>query len=351
MWFNSLFGEGCILLGVMMFTACCVRLSVAPQGRAGAWVFALAFAGMFLTTAKAQMMVALPVVMALLLVFAFYHRPLRIGRLIAYTLLCVLCLGVTGYKSLRIYAENNGVSERHTVWQSLFFGALMIADDPIADMRELNIPTEMAVDIGKHAFYPDEDYVISPNSPEFDEAVYNHINSVTMVGYYLRRPSKLLYMLNNLAKESQEVYNGFRVYKGQDYAAQHDAVDRWGVWLYWRPVFALDSFLQYALAYGALAAAGVCGLAGKRISPRGKLLIVTFLGIMLIGALQYPLTGIGNGFADNHKQLYGFMTCHDMLFSLGLPVLLMRLNKRRIPPVFRIAGRVKRALRGGRERG
>ena len=327
-WFNSLFGEGCMLLGLMMLTACCVRLSVAPQGRAIPWVFALAFSGMFLTTAKAQMMVALPVVMALFVVFAFYHRPLRVGRLIAYTLCCVLCLGVIGYKGVRIYTDNNDVSERQTVWQSLFFGALMISDDPIADMRELGIPTEMAADIGKHAFYPDEDYVISPNSPEFDEAVYSHISSVTMVGYYLRRPAKLLYMLNHLAEESRTVYKGFRVYKGQDYAAAHDTVDRWGLWLYWRPVFALGSFWGYVLVYGAAMAVGISLLIGRKVAPRERLLIVTFLGILLIGALQFPLTGIGNGFADNHKQLYGFMICHDMLLALGLPVLAMWWKKR-----------------------
>ena len=66
----------------------------------------------------------------------------------------------------------------------------------------------------------------------------------------------------------------------------------------------------------------------RKVSPRNKLLIATFLGIMLIGALQYPLTAIGNGFADNHKQLYGFMICHDMLLALGLPALLMRLSRR-----------------------
>ena len=343
-WFNSLFGEGCILLGVMMLTACCVHLSVAPRGEAIAWVFALAFSGMFLTTAKAQMMVALPVVMGLFIVFALYHRPLRIGRLIAYTLCCMLCLGVIGYKGLRIYTDNNDVSERHTVWQSLFFGALMIADDPIADMQALGIPTEMAADIGKHAFYPDEDYVISPNAPEFDEAVYNHINSVTMVGYYLRHPAKLLYMLNHLARESQEVYSGFRVYKGQDYAAEYDTVDRWGLWLYWRPVFALHSFWGYVLAYGALVAIGAYQLISQKVAPRDKLLVVTFLGIMLIGALQYPLTAIGNGFADNHKQMFGFMICHDMLLALGLPVLLMWQSKGRIPPFSRIVGQVKEAL-------
>ena len=345
-WFNSLFGEGSIFLGVMMLAACCIHLSVAPQGRATPWVFALAFSAMFLTTAKAQMMVALPVVLALFLVFAFYHRPLRIGRLVAYTLACMACTGLIAYKGIRIYADNNDVSERQTVWQALFYGALMIADDPIADMRELGIPTEMAADIGKHAYFPDEDYVISPNSPEFDEAVYGHINSVTMVGYYLKRPAKLLYMLDRLASESQEVYNGFRVYRGEDYSAAHRTVDRWGLWLYWRPMIAFGHFWEYVLVYGAMVVFGAAMLIDRKTSPCNRLLIATFLGIMLIGSLQYPLTGIGNGFADNHKQLFGFMLCHDLLFALGLPVLVMWWARGRIPYVSSAARRLAQRLRG-----
>ena len=326
-WFNSLFGEGSILLGIMMVLTCCDRLSVLPQGEGIFWVFALAFSGMFLSTAKAQMIVALPIVLALVLIFAFYHRPLRVGRLVAYMIVCMICVGVVGYKGIRIYQDNSDVSERQTVWQSVFYGALMISDDPLGDMEELGLPLEMAADIGKDAYRPDEEYVISPNSDEAREVMYDHINTFTMVRYYLKRPIQLLKMLDYTAGESQEMYNGFRAYLGQNYSGDYDEVDRWGLWLYWRPLFAFGHFWEYALVYGAVLVYAILQLRRKELSMSRKLLVVSYLGIMMIGALQFPLTSIGNGFADNHKQLFGFLICHDLLLLLGIPVLLFKLNK------------------------
>ena len=325
-WFNSLFGEGCILLGVMLVVACCVHLSVIPRGSGRGWVFALAFSGMFLVTAKAQMIAALPVVLALVLIFAFHHRPLRIGRLVIYMIACMICVGLTGYKGIRIYSDNSAVSERQTVWQSVFYGALMVSDDPLGDMEELGLPPEMAVDIGKDAYRPDEEYVISPNSTEADEVLYDHIDTFTMISHYLRHPVQLLRMLNHTAAESQEVYNDFRAYLGQDYSAEHDEVNRWGVWLYWRSLFAFGHFWLYVLAYGAVLIWAVRRLRRMDLDAGQKLLIATYLGILLIGALQFPLTSIGNGFADNHKQLYGFLICHDLLLLMGVPALLSKLS-------------------------
>lgn len=326
-WFNSLFGEGSILLGVMMVLACCVRLSVLPQGEGIGWVFALAFSGMFLTTAKAQMIAALPVVLALVLVFAFYHRPLRIGKLVIYVIACMICVSLIGYKGIRVYGDNSDVSERQTVWQSVFYGALMVSDDPQGAMEELGLPPEMAADIGKDAYRPDEEYVISPNSDEASEVLYDHINTFTMAGYYLRHPVQLLKMLDHTAGESREAYNGFRAYLGQDYSGEHDEVDGWGLWLYWRPLFAFGHFWEYVLAYGAALIYAIVQLRRRDLDACKKMLVVTWLGILMTGALQFPLTSIGNGFADNHKQLYGFLICHDLLLLLGTPALVRKLNK------------------------
>ena len=120
----------------------------------------------------------------------------------------ILFAGMT-YEGIRIYQDNGNISERQTVWQSVFYGSLMVSDDPAGDMEELGIDPRMAADIGKDAYQPDADYVISPNSPEADEAFYDHVNTFTMVKYYLKRPLQLLKMLDYSAAESRELYNGF----------------------------------------------------------------------------------------------------------------------------------------------
>lgn len=312
-WFNGLFGEGCIFLGVFMVVACSVHLAVIPQGKGVLHVFLLIFACKFLLCAKAQMLVALPVLGILLIVFALYHRPLRLKILIPYMILLMVLFSAVAYEGIKVYQDNGDISEKQTVWQSVFYGALMISDDPIGDMEELGIDTRMAADIGKHAYQPDSDYVISPNSPEADEAFYNQVNTFTMVKYYLKRPLQLLKMLNVSASESQELYNGFRAYIGQDYGENHDTVDRLGLWLYWRPLFTFGSFWEYAAVYGVLLLYCIHYIKKRENQVQKKLLSFVYTGIMLIGCLQYPLSVIGNGFADNHKQMFGFMVCHDML--------------------------------------
>ena len=188
-------------------------------------------------------------------------------------------------------------------------------------MEELGIDKSMLPDIGKDAYHSDDDYVISPNSPEADAALYDHVNTFTMVRYYLRHPVQLLKMLNHAAQASRTMYNGFRAYIGQDYTQSHDEIQRLGLWQYWRSFFTCGSFLGYVLLYGAAACVCIFGVLRKKDTDiRWKLLAVIYLGVMLIGAVQYPLSVIGNGFADNHKQMFGFMMCHDFLVLFSLVV-------------------------------
>lgn len=244
------------------------------------------------------------------------------------------CLLIS-YEGTVVYQNNAKINEKYTVWQSVFYGALMISDDPIADMEELGIDIRMASDIGKHAYLPDEDYMISPNSEEANEAFYDHVNTFTMLKYYLKRPLKLLEMLDYAAGESRDMYNGFRTYVGEDYADNQNAVQRLGLWLYWRPFFTFGAFWQYALVYGGLLLGGFFGiLRNPGMEIKKKLLFLVYAGIMLIGAIQYPLSVVGNGFADNQKQMFGFMLCHDILVLVTLVFLVRYLWEHREEHVF-----------------
>lgn len=322
-WFNSLFGESCMFMGLFMVIACCVHLAVRPANKCWFTVLLLLFSGRILVCAKAQMLVTLPIVLVLVILFALYHRPLPLKGLIPYTLLVMISCALICLECITVYNDNSGISERQTVWQSTFYGALMITDDPEAAMDELGIDKRMMPDIGKDAYHSDDDYVISPNSAEADTALYDHVNTFTMVKYYIRHPIQLLKMLNHAAGESRTVYNGFRAYLGQDYSGEHDEVNRLGLWQYWRSFFTCGSFLGYVVLYGCLIALCVFGvLLRPEMDIRWKWLAVTYLGVMVLGAVQYPLSVIGNGFADNQKQMFGFMMCHDVLTLSNITMLL-----------------------------
>lgn len=325
-WFNSLFGESCMFMGLFMVIACCVHLAVKPANRCWPSVLLLLFSARILVCAKAQMLVTLPIVLLLVVILALYQRPLSVKGTVLYTLVVLIGCALISLDCISVYNDNANISERQTVWQSTFYGALMISDNPEETMEELGIDPAMLPDIGKDAYHSDDDYVISPNSPAADEALYNHVNTFTMVKYYLRHPVQLLKMLNHAAQASRTMYNDFRAYQGENYAQPHRAVQRLGLWLYWRSFFTFGSFLGYVLLYAAAGAVCILVLA-KKNSGRAKMLASAYLGVMLIGAVQYPLSVIGNGFADNQKQMFGFMMCHDFLTLLNVTVLLCCLKQ------------------------
>lgn len=326
-WFNSLFGESCMFLGLFMVIACCVHLAVKPANKCWPTVLLLLFSARVLVCAKAQMLVTLPFVLILVVLFALYQRPLAIKGLVPYILTVMVACVIITSDCITVYRDNSGISERQTVWQATFYGALMISDDPEATMEELGIDTRMLPDIGKDAYQKDEDYVISPNTAEADAALYDHVNTFTMVKYYLRHPVQLYKMLNHAASASRTVYNEFRAYLGQDYSQPHDTVQKLGLWLYWRYFFTCGSFLSYVLLYGAAMAVALLVIFGKRERDvRWKMLSVVFLWILLTGAVQFPISVIGNGFADNHKQMFGFIMCHDFLVVFSLTILIRYLR-------------------------
>ncbi|MBP3638150.1 MAG: hypothetical protein J6K13_11395 [Clostridia bacterium] len=313
-WYNALFGESSISTGLMMTIACAIHLIMMKRGswKSWLWMLLLAFSVRFLACAKAQMALALPIGLVLIAVLAWYHRPRGIIRTIAAVMVTVFLLGGISFDTLTVYQKNAGVSERHTVWQSVFFGALMIAEDVDAAMEELGIAPEMKVDIGKHAYYPDEDYVYAPLSDEAQTAFYDQVNTFTMVGYYLRHPLDFLYMLDRAAGESVDLHTGFMAYTDEIYE-EHEDLYRFNIWRNLRPVTACRHFWQYVVLYGAVIIWCIWYMTRKNMQIEKKLLTVLFLCVMIIGVFQYPLSVVGNGFADNNKQLYGFMLCHDLL--------------------------------------
>ena len=326
-WYNSLLGEGTLSTGLMMVLACAMHLALLPRGGKGTicWLVLLALSLRFLCCSKAQMALALPVGLVLLAVLAVWHRPKGVLRCIALTLLVALLGGWTTWHTLGVYQKNDGISQKQTVWQSVFYGALMIAEDPDAAMAELGIPQEMKADIGKHAYYADEEYVYAPLSAEAEEKFYSKVNTFTMVGYYLRHPKDLLTMLDHAAQESVELHTGFMAYTDETYA-ESSGPYRMTLWANLRPMLAGRAFWQYVLGYGAIIAGSVWLLCKRGVSVRTKLLTLLLLALMGVGVLQYPLTVIGNGFADNNKQLYAFMLCHDLLIVSLLTAAVKRLG-------------------------
>ncbi len=324
-WYNSLYGESCILLGLLMSLCCAVHLSLMPKGgwKPVLWLLGLILSLNILVTAKAQMLVALPGALGLLLLMAWRHRPYRYDLQLLEGLLALALCAVLVFSGVRVYRSDrtaDSVSQRHTMWQAYFYGIFMISDDPIGDMEALGVDTAMAPDIGKYVSFGDDiQYVYAPLSPEAQTGFYDHVSMGTILKWYLTHPGKLWKMLDHAASVSRRLYTDFRVYRGQDYASPgHDPVDGFDLWPGWRSCLSPGSFLGYVLLYGCFLFVLLRRILRRGREAGGRLLSTALLFVLLTGVLQFPLSVLGNGFADNQKQLFGFALCHDVLLCFAL---------------------------------
>lgn len=322
-WYNSLYGEGCILLGLLLTLTCAVHLCVMPREKSWkrpAWLLGLFLSLNILITAKSQMVMALPGGVLLFLALCWYHRPYRYDLQAVQGIVALALCAVLAFSGLGVYQTDrteDSVSQKHTMWQAYFYGIFMISDDPIGDMEALGVDTAMAPDIGKYVdFSDDSQYVYAPLSQEAEEAFYNHVSMTSIITWYLTHPAKLWQMLDHAARESQRLYTDFRVYAGQDYSVfSHDEVNGWNLWPGWRSWLTPGSFLGYVLYYGALVILCVWYMLQKDRPQGNRMLCAVPLFLIVTGALQFPLSVLGNGFADNQKQLFCFSLCHDFLLG------------------------------------
>ena len=332
-WYNSLYGEGSILSGLLLTMMCAVHLIMTPPKttrHTQIWLVGLALSLNILITSKAQMLLAMPGAVGLFLWLSWHHRAWRYDLRIIQSALCAVLCAVLAFSAVGVYQTDrtsDSVSQKHTMWQAYFYGIFMISDDPIGDMEALGVDTAMAADIGKFVqFDNDEGYVYAPLSEEAQAAFYDHVSMGTIIQWYLTHPGKLWYMLNYAAGESRELYTGFRVYRGQDYAdPHHDPVNGFNLWPSWRKYLTPGTFFGYVIFYGAMLILICRQLFSRRkkITPEESIRWAVPLFLILTGVLQYPLSVLGNGFADNQKQLFCFALCHDMLTG-GFLVLAFR---------------------------
>ena len=335
-WYNSLFGEGSILTGLLLSIMCALHLVMMPR-KAGwkrqAWLVGLVISLNILITAKSQMLLAMPGAVGLVLWLSWYHRSWRYDlRILQGSLMVFLCVCL-GFSALAVYQTDrteDSVSQKHTLWQAYFYGIFMISDDPLGDMEALGVDTAMAPDIGKFVqFDNDSLYVYAPLSEEAQKAFYDHVSMGTIIQWYLTHPGKLWYMLNYAAGEGRKLYTDFRVYCGQDYAdPAHDPVNGFHLWPAWREFLSPGTFLGYVLFYGALLFLLFRGLFHRRkeVPAEVRIRFAVPLFLIITGILQYPLSVLGNGFADNQKQLFCFALCHDFLLAGFLILGLRRLS-------------------------
>lgn len=321
-WLNSLFGEGIAFVSFLMVLACALVISDMERGTCR-WSFVLYFfsVNMF-AESKAQFVVTAPFMLIFGLILVIYHMPKKIWKRIIYYLCLSVFFITIPLGCIHIYQNNTTVSSPDQIFNALFYGILMISDDPAAELESFGLDPAMAVDTGKHAFMDKSNYYIAPRTEEAEEELYSKVSSVDFALYYLKHPDKLWYILNQTAIAAGELMPDFLLYVGEKTTdVPHHIVTEFSYWRNIRPYIAIRQFWILLIIYAVILWNSIL-FWKRRNSGKDKLLLGVLWMSAFIGVIQFPITVIGNGFADNTKQLYIFRITLDLLilFSLYLAV-------------------------------
>lgn len=319
-WLNSLFGEGVAFTGLMAILGCSGYILSLERGEARWSLLVLAFSILFFGTAKAQYVLTLPVLMIWWGCLFVYHRPKKshVWKAAVYYAAGVIMSTLVIINALHVYEVNNSKSSQDTIYQSLFYGVLMIVEDPEAVLEELGLDPALAADAGKHAYLDKDEYYCAPRTEMAEKMIYSKISSLDLVTWYLKHPDKLWYMLDTAAEAASDPMPDYGLYVGDKTTETPRTVSKMNFWYEIRQSFALNQFWQYIVFYGVLIGWSIWKIFSKKTQTRTKWLYGLYLTIMFTGIIQFPMTVIGNGFADNIKQLYIFRVTYDMTLLIAV---------------------------------
>jgi hypothetical protein len=310
-WLNSLYGEGIGFISLLMVVASSISLLERERGKGGvSWLWYLLSAAL-LTGAKAQYALLLPVLLLWGAVLFWYHLPEGRKRKWGMAVVFLCLAGLLIREAGSVYQNNESISSQDTLYQGLCYGILMVADDPEQALLDLGLDTRLAADAGKNAYLSDEEYFCVPRSEMAEELIYSKVSSVDYLVWYLKHPKALLTMMNAAAKASNDPMPDYFLYVGEKTSEEHRTVSKLDFWREIRSKVTPSWFVEYVVFYGVLFLFCLKGILTKKKDKKIKMYLGLFLVFMLCGILQYPLTVIGNGFADNIKQLYLFRVTYD----------------------------------------
>lgn len=323
-WINSLYGEGLEFLGLLMVTACGLSILTAPRGKCVGKFLLLTFCGQFLLAAKGQASLAAPGIILLLVVLGVYHiTGTRRGATLlrATATVCLAALVVyTSVFAVAVFQDNQRRNAKQTEWQALFYGVLLLSDDPAQVLRDFDLDPRLLQDVGKHAYLPDEQYLYAPTSPEAQEMIFSKVGTMDRITYYLRHPGLLYRAMEHTAQAAREEMPDWFVYDGEWDTSAENPVDRFALWENIRPHVVPGHAATYLLFYLGTAAYAIAQLVRRRRDANRQRLVFYcfYLGLLLVSVLQFPISVIGNGLVDNVKQLYLQRLSFDLLLLFAV---------------------------------
>ncbi|MEQ8176109.1 MAG: hypothetical protein ABRQ26_13700, partial [Syntrophomonadaceae bacterium] len=314
-WFNSLYGEPMMITSLALYIAAWTYYIYQRrvfQSEAGLFnrilcIFAAAF---LLIGSKLQVVSALPVI--LLMLAGLWWKNRRLLKKDEVWLFGIL------YVFLMIYPAGFSLTNRsiykETQYNAVFYGILKGSPSPVQDLLNLDLNPDLAVDAGKHAFLPKEEYAkYVPHSELTEDQFYSRMSNGKLIKFYLTHPARFIKGMEYTAGQAFTTSTFLGKYSRQYSKEPVREFDRFTLWSSLRDQPALKNpwFILsiYFLVIIVLLYEYIKRPSQEAVRARIHLL----WSVMAIGLLQFPMPLVGNGQADTAKQLFLFNFIFDLM--------------------------------------
>ena len=327
-WFSSFYGEAMLYVSLLLLLGCLSNAIIAPKGSAiGKTMALLALPCAFLfLNAKAQGVLSFPLWAILILVLIFRHWPISLKKIpvpkklltLLVILVSIVCLAFNAVSCYKLYTWNSDYNEKDTLYSAVFYGLLLLTDEPETLLEKLGLGRELAENVGYHAYSSER--ILIQQTPEAEERFYSKLNTYGLLKFYLKNPV-YLYRAMQVTTDYAKSYdtNLFLTRNGTNDEGEpiFTKALRFSLWERIRPDLMPKYFWQYMIIYLTLFGFCFAAFFKAKNNAKTRLLISLFVVLMLTGIIQFPLPFIGNGLADTSKQLYLFKLMYDLTMLIS----------------------------------
>lgn|GEM_PF-2494610 len=143
---------------------------------------------LLLTSCEQAVFILLPIaaVLAIVVYQCVLHNKDLKKRLIVFAAAfgCILV-----YSSTSFFASSGQLFNKVYLYNSFFDGVLVNSSNPEATIQQFGLEEELAADVGKTYYEPEDSFYISPTSADAGERIFSHISYPKILGWYLTHPS------------------------------------------------------------------------------------------------------------------------------------------------------------------
>ena len=315
-WFNSLYGEPMMIIGLLAFVGSVLYFTRHMEEPRYNGFFLICISALLFLGSKAQCLPALPFILLMIIrISMLQHKEYLFVKKTNKPLIAVILILV--FYAGGIYVQIGRTSGIDTAYNSVFYGILKNSNNPQADLNMLGLSSDMAVEAGKHAYLPREQYAkYVPWSDLTMREFSEKISNLKLLKFYLLQPGKLLKGMEYTASQTFDTRGFLGKYESSAGAYTY-AFNRFTLYSILRNTLLPKSLVFIGIFYSIIILVSIIEYIERRKNKKEVLLIELLWVIIVISLLQFPMPYVGNGEADTGKQLFLFNYTFDILFLVS----------------------------------